>query len=166
MRLASFLQIAVLASAAVGQSTSKQGLLEPKSDTVPMTLDHNRVVIDVDVTSSNGATQRVHAWVDNGNADIEMSRRFAALIGLTVTCGDKACSAPPPAVIAIGTMKIPLTDVKEVKIPLKQESAASVMAPGVNTEINISSAVLRNYDVLINFPEHKFTIGEPGSLKF
>ena len=166
MRLASFLQIAVLASAAVGQSTSKQGLLEPKSDTVPMALDHNRIVIDLDVASSNGATQRVHAWVDNGNADLDMSRRLAALIGLTVTCDDKTCSAPPPAAITIGTMKIPLTGVKEVNIPLKRESVASVMAPGVNVEINIPSAVLRNYDVLINFPEHKFTIGEPGSLKF
>ena len=163
MRLASFLQIAVLASAAVGQSTSKQGLLEPKSDTVPMTLDHNRIVIDLDVTSSNGATQRVHAWVDNGNADLEMSRRFAALIGLTVTCGNKACSAPPPAAITIGTMNLPLTGVREVKLPIEP---SSVMAPGVNAEINIPAAVLRNYDVLINFPERKFTIGQPGSLKF
>jgi hypothetical protein len=166
MRLASFLQIAVLASAAVGQSTSKQGLLEPKSDTIPMTLDHNRIVIDVDVTASNGATQRVHAWVDNGNADLEMSRQLATLIGLAVTCGDKACSAPPPAAITIGTMKIPLTGVKKVTIPLKQDSGASVMAPGLNAEINIPSTVLRNYDVLVNFPEHKFTISEPGSLKF
>jgi hypothetical protein len=163
MRLTSFLQIAVLASAAVGQSTSKQGLLEPKSDTVPMTLDHNRIVIDVDVTSSNGATRRVHAWVDNGNADLEMSRRLAALIGLTVTCNDKTCSAPPPAAITIGTMNLPLTGVREVKLPVEP---SSVMAPGVNAEINISSAVLRNYDVLISFPEHKFTIGQPGSLKF
>ncbi len=163
MRLASFLQIAVLASAAVGQSTSKQGLLEPKSDTVPMTLDHNRIVIDVDVTSSNGATQRVHAWVDNGNADLEMSRRLAALIGLTVTCDDKTCSAPPPAAITIGTMNLPLTSVREVKLPVEP---SSVMAPGLNAEINIPSAVLRNYDVLINFPDHKFTIGQPGSLKF
>jgi len=163
MRLASFLQIAVLASAAVGQSTSKQGLLESKSDTVPMTIDHNRIVIDVALTASNGATQRVHAWVDNGNADLEMSRRLAALMGLTVTCNDKTCSAPPPAAITIGTMNLPLTGVREVKLPIEP---SSVMAPGVNAEINIPSAVLRNYDVLINFPEHKFTIGQPGSLKF
>ena len=162
MRLARLLQIAVLASAAVGQSTSKQAF-EPKFDTVPMMLDHNRVVIDVDVTASNGATQRVHAWMDNGNADLEMSRRLAASIGLTVTCDDKTCSAPPPAAITIGTMNLPLTNVREVKLPVK---SSSVMAPGVNAEMNIPSTVLRNYDVLINFPEHKFTIGEPGSLKF
>jgi hypothetical protein len=166
MRLARFLQIAVLVGSALAQSTSKEATLQPTFDTVPMTLDHNRVIIDVDVTASNGATQRVHAWVDNGNADLEMSRRFAALIGLAVTCDDKTCSAPPPAAITIGTMKIPLTGVKKVTIPLKQDSSASVMAPGLNAEINIPSAVLRNYDVLINFPDHKFTIGQPGSLKF
>jgi hypothetical protein len=166
MRLVIFLRIAVLAGAALAQSASKEASLEPKSDSVPMTLDHNRVVIDVDVTASNGATQRVHAWVDNGNADLEMSRRFAALIGLAVTCSDKTCFAPPPAAITIGTMKIPLTGVQEVKIPLKQDRGASVMAPGLNAEINIPSTVLRNYDVLVNFPEHKFSIGQPGSLKF
>jgi hypothetical protein len=166
MRLAIFLYIAVLAGTALAQSPSKEAALEPKVATVPMTIDHNRIVIDVDVTSSDGATQRVHAWVDNGNADLEMSRRFAALIGLTVTCSDKACSAPSPAAITIGTMKIPLSGVQEVKIPLKQESGASVMAPGLSAEINIPSTVLRNYDVLISFPDHKFTIGQPGSLKF
>lgn len=166
MRLATFLQIAVLSGTAVAQSTSKQALLEAKFDTVPMTLDHDRVIIDVDVASSGGATQRVHAWMDNGNTDLEMSRRLAALIGLAVTCGDKACSALPPASITIGTVKILLTSVEEVKIPLKQESGGSVMAQGLKAEINIPSLILRNYDVLVNFPEHKFTIGQPGSLKF
>src|SRR5271155_3494023 len=149
MRLAMFTQIAVLTGAVLAQSASKEARLEPKSDSVPMTLDHNRVVIDVDVTSSNGATRRVHAWVDNGDADLEMSRRLAALIGLAVTCGDKTCSAPPPAAITIGTMNLPLTGVREVKLPVEP---SSVMAPGVNAEINIPSTVLRNYDVLISFP--------------
>ncbi len=40
------------------------------------------------------------------------------------------------------------------------------IAPGMNAEINIPSTVLRNYDVLINFPDHEFTIAQPGSLKF
>ena len=33
-------------------------------------------------------------------------------------------------------------------------------------EINIPSTVLRNYDVLINFPDREFTIAQPGTLKF
>ena len=40
------------------------------------------------------------------------------------------------------------------------------IAPGLEAEINIPSTMLRNYDVLIDFPDHRFTIAEPGSLKF
>jgi hypothetical protein len=62
-------------------------------------------------------------------------------------------------------MKIPLSKVKP-KIPLKPANAESVAFPGMNAEINIPSIVLRNYDVLIDLPGHKFTIAHPGSLKF
>src|SRR5262249_13037782 len=51
-------------------------------------------------------------------------------------------------------------------IPLKPVNAAGVMEPGMAAEINIPSTVLRNYDVLIDFPARRFTIGQPGTLKF
>jgi hypothetical protein len=38
--------------------------------------------------------------------------------------------------------------------------------PGLVAEINIPSTVLRKYDVIINFPDHEFTIAQPGTLKF
>jgi hypothetical protein len=63
-------------------------------------------------------------------------------------------------------MKIALADVKDVKIPLKPVAAASVIAPGMNVEINIPSAILRHYDVLIDFPGHKFSIGTPGTIHY
>ena len=63
-------------------------------------------------------------------------------------------------------MTIPLTGVKEAKIPLKPVSAAAVLAPGMNAEINIPSSILRQYDVLIDFPDHKFSIGAPGTIHF
>jgi hypothetical protein len=148
------------------QGAENKPVAESKSVTVPIILDHNRVIIDVDVVAANGTSQRVHAWVDNGNADFEMSRRLAGLLGLTVTCDDKTCTAPPPAAMKIDGLTIPLPAVKKVKMPLESEHVARVMAPGVNAEINIPSTVLRNYDVLIDFPERKFTIGAPGSLKF
>ena len=136
------------------------------SATVPATLDHNRIVIDADVSLPNGSTQRVRAWVDNGNPDLELSRLLATALGLNVSCDDKACSASPPRQIAIGGMVIPLADIKEVKIPLRPVSAATVLAPGMNVEINLPSTVLRHYDVLIDFPGHKFTIAKPGAIHF
>ena len=138
----------------------------PKSATVPITLDHNRVVIDVYLPLPGSSTKRVRGWVDNGNPDLEMSRRAATLMGLTVTCDDKSCSAPPPREITIGEIKISLVGVKEANIPLKPVNAASVMAAGMSAEINLPSSVLRRYGVLINFPDREFTIAQPGTLKF
>jgi len=68
--------------------------------------------------------------------------------------------------IMLGGMAIPLGSAKVAKIPLKPVSAASVLAAGMTTEINLPSSILRHYDVLVDFPGHKFSIGSPGSLRF
>ena len=139
---------------------------EPKSITVPAVIDHNRVVINVDVPLPDGSAKTIHAWVDNGNPDLEMSRRLATLLGLTVTCSDKECSAPPPERVVVGGMTIPLSGVKETKIPLKPVTGAAVMAAGMDADISIPASVLRHYDVLVDFPGHKFSIGLPGTIHF
>jgi hypothetical protein len=138
----------------------------PKSATVPITLDHNRVVIDVYLPLPDGSTKRIRGWVDNGNPDLEMSRRAATLMNLNVTCKEKECSAPPPQEITIGGMKVSLAGVKQAKIPLKPVNAATVAFPGMSAEINLPATVLRNYDVLVDFPEREFTLALPGTLKF
>jgi hypothetical protein len=167
MRSRTLLALA-LVTAAVAQDAPKP---EPKSVTIPITLDHNRVVIDVYLPLPDGTTKRIRGWVDNGNADLEMSRRAATLMALNVTCDDKACTAPPPAAITLrdpknGEMKISLANIKEAKIPLKPVSAATVMVPGMSAEINLPASVLRHYDVLVDFPDREFTIAQPGTLKF
>jgi hypothetical protein len=138
----------------------------PTSVTVPAAIDHNRVVINADVQLPDGSSQRIHVWVDNGNPDLYLSRRVATLLGLAVGCNDKECSSPSPREIVVGGMKIPFAGVKEAKIPLKPVNAASVLAPGMSAEINLPSSILRHYDVLVDFPGHKFSIGAPGTLHF
>lgn len=138
----------------------------PRSVTVPAAIDHNRVIIDVELLLPDGSTQKVHGWVDNGNPDLYLSRRVASLLGLAATCGENECSAPAPKGIRLGNMDVPLDAVKETKIPLRPVNAAAVLAAGMNAEINLPSTVLRHYDVLIDFPDRKFSIGVPGSLHF
>jgi hypothetical protein len=138
----------------------------PPPVTIPAVIDHNRVVIDADLPLPDGSTQHIHAWVDNGNPDLYLSRHLATLLALNVSCDDKACSAPPPRAVIVGGMEISLAAVKEAHIPLKPVSAAAVLAPGLNAEINIPSTILRHYDVLVDFPGHKFTIGAPGAIHF
>lgn len=139
---------------------------QEKLATVPAMIDHNRIVIEADVLLPNRTWQSVRAWVDNGNPDLYMSRHLATALGLNVTCGEHECSAPAPSEIAVGGMPIPLTDVKVVKIPLRPVTAAAILALGMNAEINIPSTILRHYDVLVDFPERKFSIGVPGSIHF
>jgi hypothetical protein len=141
-------------------------LTEPTSVTVPAAIDHNRIVISADVRRPDGSSERVHVWVDNGNPDLYLSRRLATLMGLAVSCNDKECSSPPPREINIGGMSIPLAGVKEAKIALEPVDAASVVAPGMGIEINLPSTILRHYDVLVDFPGHKFSIGAPGTIHF
>jgi len=150
--------LALLTISAVGE--------EKNAVTVPATIDHNRVVIRGDLQSPDGSTQAVRVWVDNGNPDLYMSRRLATALALAVKCSDHECSSPPPSSLLIGGMTIPLTALKEAKIPLRPVNQAAVLALGMDAEINLPSSVLRKYDVLVDFVEHKFSIGPPGSIRF
>jgi hypothetical protein len=162
MRCRSIIILALTATT-IAQNTLRP---ESKSATVPITLDHNRVVIDVDISLPDSSTKRIRGWVDNGTTDLYLSRRVATLLGLNVTCGEHECSAAPPREITIGGMRISLAAVKQAKLPLKPVDAAAAVFPGMAAEINIPSTILRNYDVLINFPGHELTIAQPGTLKF
>jgi hypothetical protein len=149
-----------------GSAFAQDKAQPPAPVTVPAAIDHNRVVINADLILPNGSAETVRAWVDNGNPDLYISRRLATLLNLAVTCGNQECSSPPPKELVIGGMTIPLSQVKEAKIPLKAVSVAAVLAPGMAVEMNIPASLLRSYDVLINFPEHRFSIGAPGTIHF
>ena len=152
-------------------ATSRQSTVA----TVPAAIDHNRVIVNVAVARPDGSSEQVRAWVDNGDPDLHISRRLATVLGLPVSCNDtnqdtnndpKECTAPPPQEIAVGDMKIPLSAIKLAKIPLKPVQAAAVIAQGMSVEMNLPSSVLRHYDVLIDFPGRKFSIGLPGTIHF
>jgi hypothetical protein len=154
-----------LLSAAIAQNAAT----ESKSVTVPITFDHDRIIIDVDVPLTDGSTKRVRAWVDNGDPEQWVSSRVSTWLGLALgNCDGQVCSAksPTPMVspeILIAGMKVSLSAMGKIKVPAGDRTP---IAPGMNAEINIPSTVLRNYDVLINFPGRELTIGQPGSLKF
>ena len=138
-----------------------------KSATVPITLDHNRIIIDVHLPLPDGSTKRVRGWVDNGNPDLSITEHAAQLMGLNITGetkdaqGGNIRTAPPPKSIMIGDMSVVLRGVKEARI-----TSAEAIAPGLSAEIDLPSSLLHNYDVLIDYPDREFTIAEPGTLHF
>ena len=136
--------------------------------TVPITLDHNRAIIDVYLSLPDGKTKRVRAWVDNGNAELWMTEGLAKQLGLPFS-GDpkpalygKQRSIHTPASLQIGGMTIQFAGVQEAVAILDRES----VAPGCSAEITLPSTVLRSYDVSFDFPSRQFTIGPAGSVQF
>jgi hypothetical protein len=163
MRFVSILFFLTLTTLTLAQTTPAP---DAKSATVPITIDHNRVIIDVYLPLPDGTTKRVRAWVDTGDPQLQMSERVDKLMNLGLSCDANSCTAPAPREITIGTMKIPLAADQPAVVPRRQKGSADVMMPGMSAEIKIPSTVLRNYDVLINFPDREFSIGLPGTLKF
>jgi len=140
---------------------------KPKPVTVPITLDHNRTIIDVYLPLPDGTTKRVRGWVDNGNPELDIAEPLAQTLGLelkgegTFKPGDQRPVDPPPS-LQIGGMRISFEGVKEAKVIVGHD----VIAPGSSAAINIPSPVLRNYDVVFDYPNRQFTIGPPGSISF
>jgi len=138
------------------------------SVTVPVTLDHNRIIIDVRVPMPDGSTTRVRTWVDNGNPEMWITEHMAKKLGLTMRGevkdenGLKIQSAAPPQEIRIGTLAIHPSDVKEMKVLVGR----TAVGPGMSAEINLPSILLRRYDVMVDYPNREFTIGPPGSIHF
>lgn len=147
------------------QLSLAQQKAQAKPVTVPAIIDHNRVIIDVDVPAQNGARTRVHAWVDSGNPELEMSGKLVSWGGFGGICGGQTCVATPPKQVLIGDMQISFASVKEAKVPIGGDPNPP-LARGLDADITIPSTVLRHYDVLIDYPGRKFTIGAPGSIHF
>ncbi|HZQ24006.1 MAG TPA: hypothetical protein VFA89_14545 [Terriglobales bacterium] len=137
------------------------------SATVPITLDHDRIIVDVRLPLPDGTTKRVRAWVDNGNPDLWITENVAKLMNLPLSSetrehiGGKGRTAQAPRAVILGGMEISFAGIKEAKA-----TAADAVGPGLSAEINLPSSVLRNYDILINYPDREFTIAAPGTLKF
>ena len=139
-----------------------------KSDspvTVPMAVDHNQPLIDVVIPRSDGSAMQVKALIDNATPELRMSRRVAEAFGLTIHCDAQVCAgtltSQSPA-LYVGEMKIALQPIGEIKI----SAGDSKVVPGTNIEITFPSTLLRNYDLLIDFPDHRITFGKPGVIHF
>jgi predicted aspartyl protease len=139
-----------------------------KSVTVPITLDHNRTIIDVYLPLPDGTSKRIRAWVDNGNAELWITQALATKLGLSFSGDAKPAldgrqrAVQAPNSLQVGGMDISLAGIPKAQALLDRDS----VAPGCSAEITIPSSVLRNYDVLFDYPNRQFTIGPPDSIQF
>lgn len=163
MRGAALILFLVISSASI----HSQAVPSAKPATVPITLDHNRIIIDVYLPLPDGGSKRVRAWVDTANSQLLVTRNAVSAM------------APRPASAAPSSSdnnSLPAGDLKSItigglEVPLAGAGSARVIdadaiAPGLSAAINLPASVLRNFDVLIDYPDREFTIAPPGALRF
>jgi len=118
----------------------------PKPVTVPITLDHNRTIIDVYLPLPDGQTKRVRAWVDNGNPEMLITQGLATKLGLVSSSeqapgSDKNETAVlPPASLQIGGMTIWFAGVKEAKSLARDGSVARTVPCPLGCAANRTSS--------------------------
>jgi hypothetical protein len=140
----------------------------PTSVTVPVTLDHNRIIIDVRFPLPDGSSKRVRAWVDTGNPDMWITGALAKKLGLELsgepkdTPFGKEQTVALPGVLQVGGMALHATGLERAQVVLDRDS----IGPGSSAQVNLPSSVLRNYDVLVDYSNRELTIATPGTLHF
>ena len=147
--------------------TSCQGQ-RARSVTVPFVLDHNRMLIDAEIQRKDGSWRTARLWVDTGNPDFFMSEALARDLGIDLSAaGEKPADGParpiqvpPPSGVRIGGM------------PLKFEGVGSLVMSEprwlfstMHNEANLPSTVLKQYQVVFDYPGRRLTIAEPGALR-
>lgn len=147
-------------------ASSVQGRSGAAAASVPIVLDHNRMLIDGEIQKNGGLWRKVRLWVDSGNPDFMMSEALAKDLGYDLS----AKAAPikgeipplevaPPAGVRVGKMTLNFAGVKS-QVLFEPKWLFDTM----HIDANLPSTVLKRYQVVFDYPANALIISEPGSL--
>lgn len=127
-----------------------------KSVTVPFTLDHNRMIVEAEIMGDNGDWLKVRLWVDIGSPNFILSEPLARDLGIDLSAAAGNVDVPAPTV-RIGGMPLKFDGVKSTVMfqPFWLFSAT-------HNDANLPATVLRNYQVVFDYPRRQMTIALPG----
>ena len=137
----------------------------PRSVTVPVTLDHNRMLVQAEVQRRDGSWRTALLWIDTGNPNMMLSEAFAQDLGIDVSglpraAGATTLTVPPPAGLRIGGMPLRLDSVT-TKVHLEPQWIFRTM----HVDANLPATTLQRYHVVFDYPRHLLTLAQPGSLR-
>jgi len=151
----------LLAAAPQAQAASPQGGTAD-SVTVPVTLDHNRMLVQAEVQRRDGTWRTALLWIDTGNPNMMLSEAFARDLGIDLsgarTAGTTVIEVPPPTGVRIGGMPLSFDSVR-VNVHLDPQWIFGTM----HIDANLPSKVLRRYQVVFDYPRRRLTLAQPGT---
>ena len=135
--------------------------------TVPIRLDHNRMLVDAEIQKPDGSWRSVLLWVDSGNPDFFISEELAQ--DLEIDIKDKKDSlgndlqslrVDPPAGVKIGGKLIDFKGVNSL-VMLSPRWLFTTM----HIDANLPSSVLQKYFVVFDYPALQLTLADSGTIK-
>jgi len=129
------------------------------------TLDHNRMIVEVELDRPDGSRRTARAWVDTGNQFLIVAEELALDIGLDRSALDQTdvsrpleTSSPAPPVFLGGS---PL-NVDGVAV---QVTRGSRVWAGVPADMNLPASVFRDLHVVFDYPQRRLTVAETGQVQ-
>jgi hypothetical protein len=138
----------------------------PQKVTVPLTVEDNRLFVDVQFLGKDGSSRTAHLWLDTGTPDFQITEKLARDLGLDL-------SRPPIKSedgIEQAPVELPGIRVGDISLDLKSARPMVVLGSqpvfaGSHTDGNLPATVLMHYQVLLDVPHRSFTLAAPGVLK-
>jgi len=154
------LLICLLPLRAAAQETAHAQQAVPSSVTVPFILDHNRMLVDVEIQRADGTWRTARLWVDTGEPRFSMSEALARDLGIDLSAIESNSNVPPPAHIRIGGMPLDFSGIETLV-----GGAPAWMFNAMHNDGHLSSRVLQRYQVVFDYPARLLTIAAPGTLE-
>jgi hypothetical protein len=130
---------------------------------VPFTLDHNRMIVEVELRRPDGTLRQAKAWVDTGSENLSVSEALARELGLQVPTfqrpGSAATSPSPAPGILVGGLPLQTAGLTV------QVMAGTVVRAGVPADLNLPAKALRGLHVVFDYSARRLTLAPPGALK-
>ena len=146
-----------------GAGQPRSATSDPRSVTLPFTMDHNRMIVDVEFVRSDGTVRPARAWVDTGNEVLMLSKPLAHDLGIDVSgVKDKGLQVelPKPApLLRFGGLSVPTEGIRTEVLP------GDTVWHGVPADFNLPASLLRNEHLVLDYPARRLTVARPGVLK-
>jgi hypothetical protein len=137
-----------------------------KSTTVPIILDHNRMLVDAEIQRKDGSWRKARLWIDSGSPDFFISESLARDLGIDLSEAENSTNTIsnltiiPPSGVRIGDMNLNFEDVNS-RVMFQPFWLFSTM----RCDGNLPSTVLKQYHIVFDYPKRQLTIAAPNSLK-
>jgi hypothetical protein len=136
-----------------------------RTTTVPFTLDHNRMIVELELVRPDGTVRTAQAWVDTGNQHLLVGRQLAQDLGLEASgAGEEGTQVAQVWATRTPGMRLGGVALDTAGIRTKILPGTGVL-PGVPAEANLPSAVLLHDHFILDYPARRLTVARPGSLK-